>query len=221
MVHHIWLLLSRGTRKRAWAKNLLVFVPLMVDPTLLSFWPRFLLLFICFSAVASAVYIFNDFIDVERDRIHPQKQNRVQVRINFSKVEVTAAASLQLLVFSLLLAPLFSQELFLCFSLYLGLNLFYSLRLKHIQWLDVGCLTLFLTIRIACGFALVSQWPSWPAIFCVCVVLFVSALAKRFLEVQYFLSRGIDLVLLGRPYGPSTLVHKAAAFSTVSEVTKE
>ncbi len=222
MLLHIWLLLSRGIRKRAWVKNLLVFLPVLADEQLvISSWPRFLLLFACFSAVASSIYIFNDAIDVERDRLHPQKQDRIQVRQKFSYVEVAVAVGVLLLIFSLLLIPVFSDELLVCFLAYLFLNVFYSLKLKHIKWVDVGCLAFFLSLRIACGFVLVSHWPGWIWMFGFWLILFVSALMKRFLEVHYFLRRGLDTVRLGRPYGPSTLVHKAAAFSAIPVTTED
>jgi 4-hydroxybenzoate polyprenyltransferase len=65
-------------RPRQWAKNLLVFVPLLVshrvfEPALL--WDA-CVAFLAWSFCASAGYVLNDLLDLAADRAHPAKRSR-------------------------------------------------------------------------------------------------------------------------------------------------
>jgi decaprenyl-phosphate phosphoribosyltransferase len=65
-------------RPGQWVKNLFIFAGLIFSGNL--FHPVVLIRvgqgFILFSLVASSIYIFNDVMDVEFDRAHPEKKNR-------------------------------------------------------------------------------------------------------------------------------------------------
>ena len=63
-------------RPQQYIKNMFIFMPLffmgeIADGGLLL---RALLAFIAFSASASAIYILNDYQDIEEDRLHPKKK---------------------------------------------------------------------------------------------------------------------------------------------------
>src|SRR5512143_2655969 len=68
----------RLIRPKQWIKNAFVFAPLIFAREL--FDPGLFLLalraFVAFSFTASAVYIVNDFADLESDRTHPEKKHR-------------------------------------------------------------------------------------------------------------------------------------------------
>ena len=64
-----------AARPHHWAKNLLVFAPIILghrwaDP---SAWKGAALCFLSFSFFASFVYVLNDLFDREADRNHPRK----------------------------------------------------------------------------------------------------------------------------------------------------
>ena len=61
----------------SWAKNLLVFVPLLLGHSFgtLSFLAG-IAVFFFFSLTASATYILNDLLDLEPDRVHLNKRKR-------------------------------------------------------------------------------------------------------------------------------------------------
>ena len=69
--------LVKGLRVHQWAKNLLVFLPLLLahslrpGPVLIA-----VAAFFCFCFTASATYIFNDLLDLETDRVHLNKRKR-------------------------------------------------------------------------------------------------------------------------------------------------
>ena len=73
-----------------WAKNLLVFLPLLLAhsfhlaPVLIA-----VAAFFCFSFIASATYIFNDLLDLEADRVHLHKRRRA-----FAAGDLSVAAGL-------------------------------------------------------------------------------------------------------------------------------
>jgi len=76
----------RSMRPRQWSKNLIVFMALLFstghrwEASEPSTWAPLLgwsaLTFLFFSFVASANYLVNDIVDVEKDRTHPQKRRR-------------------------------------------------------------------------------------------------------------------------------------------------
>ena len=68
----------RVLRVHQWLKNLLLFVPIFAAHQLTSSdaWTSLILAFFSFSLCASSVYITNDLLDLESDRLHPRKRNR-------------------------------------------------------------------------------------------------------------------------------------------------
>ncbi|HDQ99047.1 MAG TPA: decaprenyl-phosphate phosphoribosyltransferase, partial [candidate division WOR-3 bacterium] len=70
--------LVRSMRPRQWIKNLLVLAALVFSKNLLK-GPevlRSLLAFAIFCLLSGAVYIINDLVDREADRLHPKKRLR-------------------------------------------------------------------------------------------------------------------------------------------------
>ncbi|KMW59528.1 putative membrane protein [Candidatus Rhodobacter oscarellae] len=69
--------LMRALRPHQWVKNVLLFVPLIAahtfDP---ASWAWVLLGIAAFSAAASSIYIVNDLLDLEADRLHASKHKR-------------------------------------------------------------------------------------------------------------------------------------------------
>src|SRR5687768_13714372 len=72
-------LLWQALRPHQWAKNLLLFVPLVLTPAQVTDpakWVALLAAFACWSAVASAGYLANDALDLAADRADPVKRGR-------------------------------------------------------------------------------------------------------------------------------------------------
>lgn len=69
--------LIKAIRIHQWAKNLLLFVPLLLSHNLArALVARAIAAFFCFSFIASANYLVNDMLDIESDRRHPAKRMR-------------------------------------------------------------------------------------------------------------------------------------------------
>ncbi|HSN30082.1 MAG TPA: UbiA family prenyltransferase, partial [Kofleriaceae bacterium] len=87
--------LIEACRPRQWVKNAIVAAPLvfakqLTDPHTTL---RALAAVALFCALSSAVYLWNDVIDVERDRAHPIKRNRpiASGRLSIGMARVTSA----------------------------------------------------------------------------------------------------------------------------------
>lgn len=173
-------------RVHQWAKNALLFVPLLAshradEPRLLG---RALLAFVAFSLCASSVYVLNDLLDLESDRRHPTKRRRPFAAGDIA-LPVGLALAPVLLVSGFALAALLLPERFVLLLLgYYALTFAYSLWLKQVMMLDVLLLAGLYTVRILGGsFAVGVPTSSW--LFTFSMFLFLSlALVKRLSEVR-------------------------------------
>ena len=70
--------LVRALRVHQWVKNLLVFVPVVLDHKLFAaeVVAKSATAFLAFCCAASSAYILNDLLDLEADRRHPTKRFR-------------------------------------------------------------------------------------------------------------------------------------------------
>ena len=180
------LTLLRTIRLHQWAKNLLVFLPAMMAHTL---WISFDVLcdlffaFFAFSFSASAVYILNDFIDIEADRNHPTKKNR-PIASGAVSTKTAFILLVFLLIASFFLAFQLPDKFLVLLIAYLTCTTLYTLFLKKIALVDIITLASLYTLRIMAGGAatsnIVSEWSMAFSIF-----FFLSlALAKRYAELR-------------------------------------
>ena len=178
-------------RPHQWAKNLLIFLPLLLAhvaaPNRLL---TALLAFFCFSFTASSAYIVNDLLDIEADRRHAQKRLRPFATGDLSAIASAGLAiALLLLVFAgtRFLPPAFSGWLLL----YLGATLAYSWFLKRIALVDVLVLSGLYTLRLLAGSAAtqshISHWLAGFSVF----LFFSLAIVKRFAELENLRSSGL------------------------------
>jgi len=177
-----WL---KAIRIHQWAKNMLVFVPLLTSHSL--FKPELvmnaLLAYLSFCTVASATYLLNDLLDLESDRKHHTKRNRPLAAGRLTIMQ-GVTAGVVLFCLGLYLAIQFTNTLFLLFLLiYLTLTIMYSFVLKHLQSADVISLASLFTLRIIAGAAAISV-PLSFWLLCFSMFLFLSlAMIKRVSEL--------------------------------------
>jgi 4-hydroxybenzoate polyprenyltransferase/phosphoserine phosphatase len=180
----------KAARIHQWAKNLLIFLPLLLahGVTLRGLLTA-LLAFICFSLTASATYILNDLLDIEADRRHARKRTRP-----FASGDLSALAGLSTVAVFLSVAlsgsRLLPRTFYAWLLFYLVTTLAYSLYLKRIAIVDVLVLSGLYTLRLQAGSAAtqtpISHWLAGFAIF-----LFLSlAIVKRFAELENLRATG-------------------------------
>jgi 4-hydroxybenzoate polyprenyltransferase/phosphoserine phosphatase len=182
--------LVKALRVHQWAKNLLVFLPLLLAHSL-HLRPVLIAVaaFMCFCFTASATYIFNDLLDLEPDRRHLNKRKRAFAAGDLS-VASGLAISLLLLTLALVTAAYLPRTFLIYLLLYLVTTLAYSLSLKRIVLVDVIILSSLYTIRMLAGSAATNN-PVSPWLAALSIFLFLSlAMVKRFSELQNLHSRG-------------------------------
>ncbi len=195
----------KAIRIHQWAKNVLIFLPLLLAHT---FAPGLIagsvLAFFSFCLGASATYIVNDLLDLEVDRQHPRKRRRPFASGDLSALSgvivvalfLLASVALALLVPAVVarLSPQYTLVKPLHFLLWLGIylvtTLAYSLRLKRMVLVDVIVLSGLYTIRIVAGTAATGIPPStWLGGFSIFFFLSL-AFVKRFAELENLRERG-------------------------------
>ncbi len=206
--------LRRALRIHQWAKNVLIFVPLLLAHALYAQTiGRALSAFFCFSLCASSTYIVNDLLDIEADRRHPRKRFRPFASGDLqAKTGVLISAGLLALSFAI--AATLPAAFLGYLLLYLVSTLSYSLYLKRVVLVDVVLLSGLYTLRLLAGAAATSIAISpWLAGFSV--FLFLSlAMVKRFAELQNIRAAG-QVPSNGRGYLLSD-VEQLRSFGTAS-----
>lgn len=179
-------------RLRQWIKNGFLFLPIFFDVKITDIH---LLLnniygFISFSFVASAVYILNDYKDLEYDKLHPRKMNRPLAEGTVSSQNAFILMS-GLLVAAFLIGLLLPIKFLIFTGMYFAINLLYSFRLKHISILDILLISIGFILRIFAGGAVTNITPSaWLIIMTFLLAIFM-ALAKRRDDVLLFEKSGV------------------------------
>jgi 4-hydroxybenzoate polyprenyltransferase/phosphoserine phosphatase len=182
--------IRKTIRLHQWAKNVLIFIPLLLAHALrLPLIIDALIAFLCFSLCASATYIVNDLLDIEADRRHPKKRLRP-----FAAGDLSPATGLGISVTFLILAFAGATLLPHAFAgwllIYLVTTLCYSLHLKRVVLVDVILLSGLYTLRMLAGGA-ATQVIFSPWLAAMSVFLFLSlAMVKRFSELQNIQARG-------------------------------
>jgi 4-hydroxybenzoate polyprenyltransferase len=148
--------LLKTMRPRQWPKNGFIFGALVFDGKLfhLTDFLRTFAGFLLFCLIASTVYIFNDLLDVEADRLHPEKRNR-PIASGELKIPVAIVAGLAFAFLTLGLGLLLAWQFALVLAFYLALMLTYSKWLKHIPILDVLILAVGFVLRVHAGTTLI------------------------------------------------------------------
>lgn len=141
----------RALRPHQWLKNALVFLPMLAahqidGPTILLS----ALAFVCFSLVASSVYVLNDLLDLSADRAHPRKRNRPFAAGSIPIAHGTWMAAGLILLGAVLAAAIGLDFLLVMVGYYL-LTTAYSLKLKRLIVIDICVLAALYTVRIVAG----------------------------------------------------------------------
>jgi 4-hydroxybenzoate polyprenyltransferase len=176
--------LLRLMRPHQWVKNTFVFTGLLFghawhDVHLVA---QVMTAFAAFCLVSSAVYVFNDIIDVKQDRLHPKKSQRP---LASGRVSIPAAAVLAsvLAVSGLVLANCASRTVLVILVCYALMNVAYSLRLKHVVILDVFIIATGFMLRILAGTLGVGIPPSQWLLLCGLMVTLFLGFSKRRAEI--------------------------------------
>lgn len=181
-------LLLQQLRPSQWTKNMLIFAALIFSYEMISFQTvsKSILSFFLFSFVSGCVYILNDFVDIEKDRLHPTKKYRPMASGALNPFLALSFGG-TLLVFSLIASYGLNPMFTIILLVYFILNVAYSFKLKHVVIIDVMIIaTGFVFRAIAGGIVINISFTPW---FLICTMLL-----SLFLAIS---KRRHELILLG------------------------
>ena len=194
--------LLRSLRLHQWAKNMLIFVPLLASHRFLegSLILNGFLAFLAFGLCASSVYLMNDLIDLPEDRKHLTKRNR-PLAAGTLPIKHALLLMPAVLVSALILSIWFLPWQFTAILAgYYVVSLAYSLWLKRIVMLDVVVLSMLYTSRVIAGTVAMSLIATfWILAFSTFIFLSL-AMVKRYTELCNARRTGIDEKTSGRGY---------------------
>ncbi|MDJ0464074.1 decaprenyl-phosphate phosphoribosyltransferase [Streptomyces sp. H27-C3] len=184
--------LLRTARPRQWVKNALVVAAPAAAGELASrhALTQLILVFVLFTAAASAVYLINDARDAEADRAHPVKCRRPvaagQVPVSVAYGVGGLLAVLVPVAAALLCNPMTAALL----AAYVLMQLAYCVSLKHVLVVDLVVVTTgFLMRAMIGGVALSIPLSRWFLITAGFGALFMVS-AKRYSEAVHMADKG-------------------------------
>ncbi|CAN5559851.1 decaprenyl-phosphate phosphoribosyltransferase [soil metagenome] len=179
----------RLIRVHQWVKNFFLYVPAFFGGVLINqeIFKNLTIGFFAFSFVTSAVYILNDYKDIEKDKLHPEKKDRPLASGAVDKKQALVIFILMLLA-GLTIAYFLNFYFFLITLFYFIMNIAYTLRLKDTPIIDVSIISTGFLLRIFAGGVIseviVSKW----LILLTFLLAMLLALAKRRSEYKVFLT---------------------------------
>ena len=178
-------------RPHQYIKNIFIFIPLFfaMKITNLVLLSNAFIAFIAFSLSASAIYILNDYLDIQDDKLHPKKRFRPLASGAVSKSSaIKIMAILSISGFTIM--ALLSIKALLILLLYVVMNIAYSFKLKHIAIIDITIISLGFVLRLFIGSVVTNiELSAWIVVMTFLLALFM-ALAKRRDDVLIFNQTG-------------------------------
>lgn len=174
-------------RPKQWTKNLLIFGALVFTNNLFNFplLKKTFLGFLIFCFLSSALYIINDILDKEEDKIHPIKKQRPIAK---GELNIIFAFLLSLLIITLCLiySLILNFNFFLTAVLYLILMLFYNIILKKVVLLDVLVISFGFVLRVVAGIEIIEVVISPWIILCTALLALFLGFSKRRAEILLY-----------------------------------
>lgn len=174
-------LLFYEMRPRQWLKNTILLLPATFANQIfkIDILEKLIIGFLIFSLTASGLYIINDIVDYQKDRLHPEKKNRPIASGGLS----FAVAGLIAVIFiasSLISSYFIGLNFFKSLLAYIALILIYSFYLKRIPILDMVAIAVGFVLRVVAGAFLILVAPSnWIIVTTFFFALFFVATKRR------------------------------------------
>jgi len=190
--------LIKALRPHQYVKNILLFLPALAAHAFdLTTFALVLLGIVAFSAAASSVYIINDLLDLEADRLHATKCKR-PFAAGTVPIKIGMITYVLLTLFSLAIAAALGTAFLEVIIVYMILSLAYSLKLKRMRWVDIACLAGLYTLRVVAGAAASGVDASVYMLVFIFPVFIALGCVKRMTELALATT---DDRLPGRGYG--------------------
>lgn len=178
-------------RPHQWVKNIFVLAPIVFAKEIfaLDLLVRAAVAFLAFCLLAGAVYALNDLTDVDADRLHPVKRYRP---IASGRVPTTWVLPIVGVLIAVALSAAFILDwgFALVGLLYFVQNIAYTKKLKHVAYVDVGCISLGFVLRVLAGGLATGITVSFYLIACTALLALFLGFGKRRHEFSAATRRG-------------------------------
>lgn len=182
-------------RPKQWIKNIIFFAAIIFSKNLFVYplLIKTILGFIIFCISSSAVYLFNDIMDREKDALHPIKSKRP---IPSGKLSLNTAwlVFFILLINALVFSYIIEPALFFIILAYTILMILYSLLFKKLVICDVLVVATGFLIRAMGGAVLIKVEISVWLFICVFLLSLLIATGKRRHEIISFGNNARDVL---------------------------
>lgn len=171
-------------RPKQWIKNFFVFGALIFSYSFFDLKKDMYAFtsFILFCLVSSCVYIMNDILDVEKDRIHPKKKFR-PIASGTISIKKAVSTFFILLIFVMICAFLINESLFFVLLIYLINNIIYSFKIKYIVILDIISIAFGFVLRVIAGGIVIKVSLSGWILLCTFFISLFLGVEKRRNEI--------------------------------------
>ena len=171
-------------RPRQWVKNFACLAGLIFSGQLFHWQAQVqaIIGFLAFCLASSMVYILNDFLDREKDRLNPRTARR-PLASGALPLGVAGAAFVGLLVGAVGLSASLGTACLVVLLLYGAMNVLYSTRVKEIVIADVICIALGFVLRVMLGVYAVGVKPTPWIVLCMFFLALFLGFAKRKAEL--------------------------------------
>ena len=178
--------LVRTLRPKQWVKNIFVVAALVFSrhATETAYLIKTAIALAAFCLVSGAVYTFNDVRDVEADRAHPTKKNRPIAAGQLSERAALIAAGL-IAAISIGACAVLSLPLAGIVAFYAAQNVAYSVKLKHVAFVDVVVVAGGFLLRVLAGAVAIDVPASGWLLACTALVASYLGLGKRAHELAW------------------------------------
>jgi len=177
----VFLDLLRAMRPKQWAKNAFVFAGVFFDGKAVSLHLLALsaAAFAIFCLVSSAIYLVNDLVDMDKDRVHPEKRQRPLASGTLDS-RVAGGVAMAIFVVLIPVSLIIDWAFGLAVLAYAGMMIAYTFWLKHVVIIDVMVIAAGFVLRVAAGTVIVqvTRFSPWLYVCTTLLALFV-ALNKR------------------------------------------
>ena len=156
----------RLIRIKHYIKNLLIFLPIIFSKNLFNANLLFQTVasFMIFSLLTSVIYVFNDLMDMENDKLHPIKKKRPLASGKITKKQAVIIIFVLTIICVISSIALLRTNIlsYIILTTYFIINICYSYKLKKIPIIDVCVLATGYLLRVFFGAVVisvpVSQW---------------------------------------------------------------
>ncbi|AEV67127.1 4-hydroxybenzoate polyprenyltransferase-like prenyltransferase [Acetivibrio clariflavus DSM 19732] len=167
-------------RPKQWVKNLFVVAPLVFAKHIFDYdyVVRVIAAFILFCLMSSGVYVLNDIIDCEKDKLHPKKKKRPIASGIIRKMEGCIVIAI-LLPLALIVSFYIDLYFGMVVLAYFINNMLYSFMVKHMVILDVMSIAFGFLLRVIGGAIIIRVYISPWILLCTLLLALFLGFSKR------------------------------------------